>query len=117
MGIISKITSYVPIVNKIKSVYSVGKKIRNYIYTRRNFAILIRKHNSLLKQLEAANEVAMFYGRMQEECVGTGPVVCRNFNKAYGYCYEYGLPLDPKHKSIESQPLTSGETQDDTNSN
>lgn len=103
MGIISKVTSYVPILNKVKSVYSVGKKIKNHIYTRRNFLLLIKKHNFLLEQLEKANEVAIFYAKLQKKCLEE-PVTCYNFNKAFLYCTDYGLPLEVKEDSIKEIP-------------
>ena len=82
MGIISRITSYVPIVNKVQSLYSVGRKIKNHIYTRRNFKILMKKHSATLDQLTAANSVAINYAKQDIMDM-----------TAQDYCTEYGIPF------------------------
>ena len=76
MGLINSVTRYIPMVNKIRSVYDIGIKIRNHIYTRRNFKMLMKKHSVLLAQLEAANEL----------------IISIETEEAKEYCKYYAIP-------------------------
>lgn len=87
----------------VSTVFKIGRTIRNHIYTRRNFKILLKKHAALTAQLKLANEVAVFYGSMQERC-HEKPVICNNFNKAYEYCVDYALPLEVEG-DVSGEPI------------
>jgi hypothetical protein len=72
--------SFLSAVGRLSSVVKVGRKIKNHIYTRRNFLILLDKHSALTKQLRKANEVAAHHA-------GKGDEV------ASEYCADYGIPV------------------------
>lgn len=65
-------------IGRLKSVYDIGKAIRNHIYTRRNFKLLLKKHYVMLYQLERANRI-----------------LSRSKNTdAKNYCRDYSIPTD-----------------------
>lgn len=68
------------------------KAIKEYLYLRKYFKQLVKDNLRMRDQLEEANEVAMFYGKMQDQAV-LMPVTIYNFNKASNYCYKYSLPM------------------------
>lgn len=86
----------IALAGQARSIFTVGKKIKNHIYTRRNFRILLNKHSALTKQLRQANEALADYASKEVE----------NQGLAYDYCADYGIPV-----KLETQDETdnSGE--------